>query len=84
MADAPTQFYIRFHNSRVGKIAILTMDNGEDYRKPSTFGEKAFRSLHEQLEKLEADKSVKGLMLCGKPYIFAAGADLMEVPFINT
>ena len=24
------------------------------------------------------------MMLCGKHYIFAAGADLMQVPFINT
>lgn len=84
MADAPTQFYTRYYDSRVGKIAILTIDNGEDYRKPTTFGEKAFRSLHEQVDRIEAEKDLKGLMLCGKHYIFAAGADLMEVPFINT
>ncbi len=26
----------------------------------------------------------KGMMLCGKHYIFAVGADLMQIPFINT
>ncbi len=84
MADAPTLFHISYFNSRVGKIAIVTMDNGEDYKKPNTFGEKALRSLMEATAKIAADNEVKGMMLCGKHYIFAAGADLMQVPFINT
>jgi len=84
MAEAPTQFFTSIYDSRVGKIAILTMDNGEDYKKPTTFGEKAFKSLNEAMDNIEADKDLKGLMLCGKHYIFAAGADLMSIPFINT
>ncbi|MGO9568804.1 MAG: 3-hydroxyacyl-CoA dehydrogenase NAD-binding domain-containing protein [Desulfomonilaceae bacterium] len=84
MADAPTLFHTNHYNSRVGKIAIVTMDNGEDYRKPNIFDEKAFTSLHEAIAKIQADKEIKGMMLCGKHYIFAAGADLMQVPFINT
>jgi enoyl-CoA hydratase/carnithine racemase len=77
-------FHTNHYNSRVGKIAIVTMDNGEDYKKPNIFDEKAFTSLHETIAKIQADKEVKGMMLCGKHYIFAAGADLMQVPFINT
>jgi 3-hydroxyacyl-CoA dehydrogenase/enoyl-CoA hydratase/carnithine racemase len=84
MADAPTLFHTNHYKSRVGKIAIVTMDNGEDYKKPNIFDEKAFTSLHETIAKIQADKEVKGMMLCGKHYIFAAGADLMQVPFINT
>jgi len=84
MAEAPTLFHTTYYNSRVGKIALVTMDNGEDYNKPNTFDEKALASLHEAINKIEADKDVKGMMLCGKHYIFAAGADLMQVPFINT
>ena len=38
MAKIVTQFYPRFYESRVGKIALLTVDNGEDYKKPTTFG----------------------------------------------
>jgi hypothetical protein len=41
MAEAPTLFYTNIYESLVGKIAIVTMDNGEDYKKPSTLGEKA-------------------------------------------
>jgi 3-hydroxyacyl-CoA dehydrogenase/enoyl-CoA hydratase/carnithine racemase len=84
MADAPTLFHVNYYNSRVGKIAIVTMDNGEDYKKPNTFGERALASLQEAVSKIEAEKDVKGMLLCGKHYIFAAGADLMQVPFINT
>lgn len=84
MADAPTLFHVTYYNSRVGKIAIVTMDNGEDYRKPNTFDEKALGSLQKAVDTIEADPQIKGMMLCGKHYIFAAGADLMQVPFINT
>jgi 3-hydroxyacyl-CoA dehydrogenase/enoyl-CoA hydratase/carnithine racemase len=84
MAEARTQFHTNYYNSRVGKIAIVTMDNGEDYKKPNTFDEHALGSLHKAVSKIEADKEVKGMMLCGKHYIFAAGADLMQVPFVNT
>lgn len=84
MAEAHTLFHTTYYNSRVGKIAIVTMDNGEDYKKPNTFDEHALASLHKAINKIEADKDVKAMMLCGKHYIFAAGADLMQVPFINT
>jgi len=84
MAEAPTLFHTQIYDSRVGKIAIVTMDNGEDYNKPNTFGEKALESLHKAMDKIQADKSLKGMMLCGKHYIFGAGADLSQLPFINT
>ncbi len=84
MADAPTQFYTRIYDSRVGKIAIVTMDNGEDYKQPTTFGEKALASLGKCMDEIEAMKDLKGMMLCGKQYIFGAGADLTQVPFVNT
>jgi 3-hydroxyacyl-CoA dehydrogenase/enoyl-CoA hydratase/carnithine racemase len=41
-------------------------------------------SLAETLDAIVQEKDVRGLMLTGKPYIFAAGADLTEVPFITT
>ena len=84
MAEPVTHFFDRYYDSPQGKIAILTMDNGLDYKKPNTFGEAAFGSLNDALDRVAADGSVKGLLLTGKPYIFAAGADLSEVPGINT
>jgi len=84
MAEPVTRFYNRFYESTVGKIAIVTMDNGHDYKKPNTFSESALRSLNKALDEILKDGGVKGMMLTGKPYIFAAGADLTEVPFITT
>ena len=84
MAKIVTQFYPSFYESRVGKIVILTMDNGEDYKKPTTFGEEALDSLNKALDVLQKEPDVKGFLLTGKPYIFAAGADLTQIPFINT
>lgn len=84
MAEPITQFYVNFYKSPVGKIAIMTMDNGQDYKKPNVFSEGALKSLNEAINKVLAEGDVKGLMLTGKPYIFAAGADLTQVPFINT
>lgn len=84
MAEPITRFYNRFYLSPVGKIAILTMDNGQDYKKPNVFSEAALMSLNGALDEIERQGDVKGLMLTGKPYIFAAGADLTEIPFITT
>ena len=84
MATPPTLFHTNVYASRVGKIAIVTMDNGEDHRTPNTFDERAFESLHEAMNRVEAEKDLKGMMLCGKHYIFVAGADLTQLPFINT
>ena len=84
MATPPTLFHTNIYTSRVGKIAIVTMDNGEDYKTPNTFDDRALESLHEAMNRIEAEKGLKGMMLCGKHYIFAAGADLTQVPFVNT
>jgi len=84
MGEPVTRFFTDFYHSPAGKLAILTMDNGQDYKRPNTFGEQAMASLGEALDRVVAEKDVKGLMLTGKPYIFAAGADLTQVPFLTT
>jgi 3-hydroxyacyl-CoA dehydrogenase/enoyl-CoA hydratase/carnithine racemase len=53
------------------------MDNGEDWQKPNTFGEAALRSLQATLERL-GEEQWSGLILTGKPFVFAVGADLDE------
>lgn len=84
MAEPVTLFHTQFYESPAGKIAILTMDNGHDYKRPNTFSEGAIRSLNDALNRALQEGDVTGLMLTGKPYIFAAGADLTEIPFITT
>lgn len=73
-----TQFKVTYYNHpKAGKLAIMTMDNGADYKKPNTFGAGALASLNEAMDNL--DKDIKGLMLTGKTFIFSVGANLMEV-----
>jgi enoyl-CoA hydratase/carnithine racemase len=73
----PTEFKLKKIPTRVGPIALLTMDNGEDWQKPNTFGEAALRSLEGVLGQLRS-RDWRGLLLTGKPFVFAVGADIGE------
>lgn len=79
MSESPTRFHLRRVETRVGPLALVTMDNGEDWQKPNVFGRAALASLHDLLPRLQAD-DWQGLVLTGKPFVFAAGADLSEFP----
>jgi enoyl-CoA hydratase/carnithine racemase len=73
----PTLFKLQRLETRVGPVALVTIDNGADWQKPNTFGEGALRSLDETLDRLRS-RDWRGLVLTGKPYVFAAGADIDE------
>ena len=83
MAERPTQFFLQEIATRVGPLALVTMDNGEDWQKPNVFGRAALASLHDLLPQLR-EGSWSGLVLTGKPFVFAAGADLAEFPLATT
>jgi 3-hydroxyacyl-CoA dehydrogenase/enoyl-CoA hydratase/carnithine racemase len=74
---SPTRFKLQPVRTSVGDIALVTMDNGEDWQKPNTFGEAALRSLQELLDRVEQGEWA-GLVLTGKPFVFAVGADIDE------
>ncbi len=59
------------------------MDNGEDWQKPNVFGSAALESLGDLLGTLRA-RTWSGLVLTGKPFVFATGADLSEFPRMAT
>ena len=83
--DAYTQFKLTYdHSPTAGRLAILTMDNGQDYNKPNTFGAEALESLGAALDELETQTDVKGLLLTGKHFIFAVGADLTQFSGMDT
>lgn len=80
MAKYVTECKLNYYESKkVGKIAIVTMDNGEDHRKPNTWGTEALESLGKVLDIVEKDPEVKGWLMVGKPYIFNVGADIMSI-----
>jgi 3-hydroxyacyl-CoA dehydrogenase/1,4-dihydroxy-2-naphthoyl-CoA synthase len=62
-----------------GAVALVTIDNGEDHTKPTFFGRAALESLERLLPQLE-EGDWAALVLTGKPFVFAAGADITEFP----
>ncbi|MEU6740368.1 3-hydroxyacyl-CoA dehydrogenase NAD-binding domain-containing protein [Streptosporangium sandarakinum] len=59
-----------------GTMALITLDNGFDHTKPSTFGPAGLTSLAEALDAIEARTDLAAVGVTGKPFIFAVGADL--------
>ena len=74
---SPTEFKLQRVDTHAGPIALVTMDNGEDWQKPNTFGEAALRSLESVLDQLRS-RDWRGMLLTGKPFVFAVGADIGE------
>ena len=74
---SPTLFKLQRIETAHGPVALVTMDNGEDWQKPNTFGEDALRSLESVLDRLRT-RDWRGLLLTGKPFVFAVGADMGE------
>jgi 3-hydroxyacyl-CoA dehydrogenase/enoyl-CoA hydratase/carnithine racemase len=71
-----------FKLARAGDVALVTIDNGEDWTKPTFFGEEALRSLDHVLDELERG-DFAAAVVTGKPFFFAAGADVTEFPGIT-
>jgi 3-hydroxyacyl-CoA dehydrogenase/enoyl-CoA hydratase/carnithine racemase len=71
-----------FKVTRAGDVALVTIDNGEDWTKPTFFGEAALRSLEHALDELERG-GYRAAVVTGKPFFFAAGADITEFPGIT-
>jgi 3-hydroxyacyl-CoA dehydrogenase/enoyl-CoA hydratase/carnithine racemase len=71
-----------FRVTRAGDVALVTIDNGEDWTKPTFFGEHALASLDRALSELERRDFVAAV-ITGKPFFFAAGADINEFPDVT-
>ena len=73
MADSPTQFFLQEVATRIGLVALVTMDNGEDWQKPNVFGRAAIESLNDVHPRLNPSG---GAIACGHP-LAATGVRLM-------
>ncbi len=58
-----------------GTLALITLDNGLDFNRPNTFGLKSLQILDAAITDALSRKPA-AIAVTGKPYIFAAGADL--------
>ena len=73
-----TQFKLR----RAGDLAIVTIDNGADWTKPTTIGRVALESLERVLDEVEA-QDWEALVVTGKPFVFCVGADIDQFPDVT-
>lgn len=65
-----------------GRVALITVDNGHDHTRPSTFGPAGLASLDAALdEAFAADPAA--ITVTGKPFVFAVGADLSGIGEIS-
>jgi len=63
-------------------LALVTLDNGKDHTRPSTLGPKTlveFAGVLDELAARAGKGEIHGVAVTGKPFIFAAGADLSKV-----
>jgi len=65
-----------------GTLALITLDNGLDHNRPNTLGAKTLLELNERISEAEASSAV-AIAITGKPFIFAAGADLSAISFLT-
>lgn len=65
-----------------GTMALITLDNGQDHNRPNTFGPASLQSLDAAITAAIAGRPT-AIGLTGKPFIFAAGADLSGLSFIS-
>ena len=61
-----------------GSLALITLDNGLDFHRPNTFGPQSLQELDSAITNA-LDSSAAAIAITGKPFIFAAGADLSGV-----
>jgi hypothetical protein len=65
-----------------GTLALITLDNGKDHKRPNTLGPRSLESLYKAISSQKeraAVGEIQALAITGKPWIFAAGADLSKV-----
>ncbi len=65
-----------------GSLALITLDNSLDHNRPNTFGPQSLSALDAAISDAIARKP-EAIAITGKPFIFAAGADLSALAFLN-
>ncbi len=85
--EVVTQAHVRDVDLGIGTLALITLDNGKDHTRPSTFGARGLMSLNAAVDAVAARAAageIAAVGVTGKPFIFAVGADLSGVPAIDS
>ena len=66
-----------------GTLALITLDNGLDFNRPNTFGLRSLQAFDAAITEAISRKP-SAIAVTGKPFIFAAGADLSGLAHLST
>ena len=53
-----------------GTMALITLDNGKDHTRPSTFGPGGLASINTALDEINAQPDIAAIAVTGKPFMF--------------
>ncbi|MEN9325589.1 MAG: hypothetical protein RL414_1343, partial [Actinomycetota bacterium] len=65
-----------------GTLALITLDNGMDHTRPNTFGPTSLSELDAAIT-AATSSNADAIAITGKPFIFAAGADLSALSLLS-
>ncbi|MHB8296395.1 MAG: 3-hydroxyacyl-CoA dehydrogenase NAD-binding domain-containing protein [Acidimicrobiales bacterium] len=65
------------------RIALITLDNGRDHTRPNTLGPQGLEQLDRAIDQA-LESPADAVAIVGKPFIFAAGADLSVIGSISS
>jgi 3-hydroxyacyl-CoA dehydrogenase/enoyl-CoA hydratase/carnithine racemase len=74
VTHAPVHYVDLPHGA--GMAALITLDNGFDHTKPTTFGPQSMQNIGRAIDAALDHDDVVAVAVTGKPFIFAVGADL--------
>ena len=69
-----------------GILALVTLDNGLDHTRPTTFGPQGIAGLQATIDALRTRAEageIQAVGITGKPFVFAVGADLSGMPYVT-
>ena len=81
MPDAT--FFLQRVETRAGPLALVTLADGVDWRRPTVLGRAALESGRRTVAQLEEGEWVAAV-ITGKPFVFCAGADIDEFPKVQS
>ena len=62
---------------------LITLDNGQDHTRPNTLGPRGLAELNAALDTARARDDISAILVTGKPFILAAGADLSAMGLLS-
>ena len=78
-----TEAKLRLIDIPSGTFGLISLDNGRDHTRPSTFGPQGLHSLQAAIDEAAGTPGIVGIGVTGKPFIFAVGADLSAIGVVS-